>query len=216
MLIAIDTATDLAGIALFDGAVRAELIWRAGRRHSTQLLPQIERLLDLVDLDVAALTGVAAARGPGSFTGVRVGLAVAQGLAIGLSVSAFGICTLDVLAAGQEASPLPVRPLLDAGRGRFATALYERRDGRLRRRGEMEAVTVEQLPALVGGPCRLCGDLDEGARVQLRGMLGSEVEIASAATSLRRPGVLAQLGWEQLRAGEAGDPAALEPVYLTR
>lgn len=216
MLIAIDTATDLAGIALYDGAVRAELTWLAGRRHSQQLVPEIRRLLALLELDVQALTAVAAARGPGSFTGVRVGLAVAQGLAVALGLPAVGVGTLDVLAAGQEASPIPVRPLLSVGRGRYATALYDVPDGQPRRRGEMVGVTLDELPALLGEPCRLCGDLDEHARARLRGILGSGGAIASAAAGLRRPGVLAQLGWQQLQTGAPGDPAALEPVYLAR
>lgn len=216
MLIAIDTATELAGLALFDGAVRAELTWHSGRRHSSQLVPQVQRLLDLLEVDVAALSGVAAARGPGSFTGVRVGLSVAQGLAVALRIPAYGVCTLDVLAAGQEASSLPIRPLLNVGRGRFATALYRYNEARLERCGEIESTTVVELPALVAEPCRICGDLDERARGELRGILGNEVELASPALALRRPGVLAQIGWEQLQRGAAGDPAALEPVYLTR
>jgi tRNA threonylcarbamoyladenosine biosynthesis protein TsaB len=100
MLLAIDTSTQLAGLALYDGAVQAELVWVAGRRHSAQVMPQLERLLRLLDMEVTALTAVAAARGPGSFTGVRVGLAAAQGLAVALDLPVYGVCSLDVLAAG--------------------------------------------------------------------------------------------------------------------
>ena len=216
MLLAIDTSTSQAGLALYDGAVRAELLWEAGRKHSGQLLPQVERLLELLGHDVSTLTAVAAACGPGSFTGVRVGLAAAQGLALALDIPAFGISTLDVLAAGQESSPLPIRPLLDAGRNRFATALYERRAGRLERIDEIVGIELAQLADLVRGPCRLCGDLDPRARDQVRGMLGNVVEIASPALSARRPGVLAQLAWQQLEAGAPGDPGLLEPIYLSR
>ena len=218
MLLAIDTSTDLAGIALFDGTVRAELAWVAGRKHSVQLLPQVERLLDLVGLDTAALNAIAAARGPGAFTGLRVGLAAVQGLALALGIPAYGVGTLDVLAAGQEASDLPVRPLLHAGRNRFATALYERRGGwgQLERTTDIVGIELGQLAELVRGPCLLCGDLDEAARRQVRETLGDLARIAGPAQSLRRPAVLAQLGWERFRAAEPGDPAALEPVYLSR
>src|SRR5215213_9785687 len=91
VLVAIDTSTQLAGLALFDGTVQAELTWQAGRRHSSELLPQLERLLGLVPLDVSQIRAVAVARGPGSYTGVRVGLAVAQGLAVALGVPAYGV-----------------------------------------------------------------------------------------------------------------------------
>ena len=218
MLLAIDTATDLAGIALFDGAVRAELTWVAGRKHSVQLLPQVERLLDLLGLDTGGLNAIAAARGPGSFTGVRVGLAAAQGLALALGIPAYGVGTLDVLAAGQEASDLPVRPLLNAGRNRFATALYERRAGwgQLARTTDIVGLELDQLPELVREPCLLCGDLDEAARRRLGEILGDLARIAGPAQSVRRPAILAQLGWARFQAAELGDPAALEPVYLSR
>lgn len=216
MILAIDTSTQLAGLALFDGQVRAELTWVAGRHHSTQLLPEIERLLALVGASVDSVQAVAAARGPGSFTGVRVGLAVAQGLALALQRPAYGVCSLDILAAAQESSPLPVRPLLDAGRGRFATALYEWRDGRRERTSELISVTREELADLISGPCLLCGDISEELGAWVRQRWGEQVQITSPALSLRRPGVLAQIGWQQLREGQVGDPAALQPVYLAR
>lgn len=216
MLLAIDTSTDLAGLALYDGAVQAELTWVAGRKHSVQLLPQIERLLELVGLPIGGITAIAAARGPGSFTGVRVGLATAQGLAVALGVPAYGVCSLDILAAGQEASALPVRPLLDAGRNRFATALYEPRAGQIERSGEIIGIELAQLDELVRAPCLLCGDLDAADRAAIRAILGERVALATPALSLRRPAVLAQLGLAQHQAGRGGGVAGLEPLYLTR
>jgi tRNA threonylcarbamoyladenosine biosynthesis protein TsaB len=214
VLLAIDTSTQLAGLALYDGAVQAELTWQAGRRHSSQLLPALEYLLGLVGLDVGQIRAVAAARGPGSYTGVRVGLAAAQGLAVALGVPAYGVNTLDVLAAGQAAAVLPVRPLLDAGRRRYATALYGWVDGRLERRTELVGVALDDLAELVREPTLLCGDLDDAARERLRAMLGPGVRVASPAASLRRPGLLAELAWQRFQAEEPGDPAALEPIYL--
>jgi tRNA threonylcarbamoyladenosine biosynthesis protein TsaB len=145
---------------------------------------------------------------------VRVGLAAAQGLAVALGLPAYGVCTLDVLAAGQEATSLPIRPLLDAGRKRFATALYSRVVGRLTRQTELVGVTLDDLPALVREPTLLCGDLDDAARERLRAMLGPDAQVASPAASLRRPALLAQLAWDRFLAKEPGDPAALEPIYL--
>ena len=214
MLVAIDTSTQLAGLALFDGAVQAELIWQAGRRHSSELLPQLERLLPLVPLEVESAPR--GGRRPRSrlLTGVRVGLAVAQGLAVALGIPAYGVCTLDVLAAGQEFSPLPIRPLVDAGRQRYATALYSWVDGQLIRQSELTGLTLAELPDLVRAPTLLCGDLGDSARRSLRAMLGADARLACAGCPLRRPAVLAQLAWDRFLAGEPGDPAALEPIYL--
>jgi tRNA threonylcarbamoyladenosine biosynthesis protein TsaB len=216
VLLAIDSSTELAGLALYDGTVQAELTWVAERKHSQQLLPQVQRLLELRGLSPAALTAVAAARGPGSFTGVRVGLATAQGLALALGVPAYGVCTLDVLAAGQEASPLPIRPLLDAGRRRFATASYRWQNGHLQRTSDIVGIALDDLPALIDSPCLLCGDLNAAARAVVHDMLGDDAQVASPALSLRRPGVLAQLAWEQHQSGAATSSSALEPLYLSR
>jgi tRNA threonylcarbamoyladenosine biosynthesis protein TsaB len=216
MLLAIDTSTSLAGLALYDGAVQAELLWVAGRNHSVQLLPQVHRLLELVGRDAGAIKAVAAARGPGSFTGLRVGLATAQGLGLALGVPTYGVCSLDILAAGQQASNLPVRPLLDAGRGRFATALYERENGVLRRASEIISVELDELERIVRAPCLICGDLDGAAREKVRARLGGRAMVASPAASTRRPGVLAELAWQQHQEGRPREASLLEPLYLSR
>src|SRR3954465_7408992 len=100
MLLAVDTSTSQAGLALYDGRVRTELVWHAGRDHGRHLMPAVDQALDRVGLRPGDLTAVAAARGPGSFTGLRVGLAVAQGMAVALEIPAYGIGALEVLAAG--------------------------------------------------------------------------------------------------------------------
>jgi len=84
MLLAIDTATTMSGLALFDGTVRAEVMWDAGREHGAQLLPQLALLCEHVRCRPADLTAVAVALGPGSWSGLRVGLATAKGLALAL------------------------------------------------------------------------------------------------------------------------------------
>src|SRR5262249_9497463 len=91
MLLALDTSTGLASVALYDGAVRAEATWRAGREHSTQVLPGAVRLLEQQRLEPSDLRGVAVAIGPGSYTGVRVGIALAKGLAVALHVPLVGV-----------------------------------------------------------------------------------------------------------------------------
>lgn len=224
MLLALDTSTSLAGVALYDGALRAEATWQAGRHHSEQVLPTAVRLLADQGLGPEALTAVAAAIGPGSYTGVRVGLALAKGLAVALRVPLVGVCTLDVLAAPFAAAGWPVRPALDAGRRRFATALYGPEGGMLVRREPIVGVDLAGLQALLAPPLVVTGDLDAATRAALaaglpragrgRGARGATVEIASPAAATRRAGFLAELAWLRLAAEGGSDPAAVEPIYL--
>jgi tRNA threonylcarbamoyladenosine biosynthesis protein TsaB len=226
MLLAVDTSTTKAGIALLDaenGEVLAESVWLAGRDHGRHLLPAIQEMMRRLGKTPADLTAIAAARGPGSFTGLRVGLAVARGLAVALSIPAYGIGSLDVLAAGLPARNLPVRPVLAAGRGRFATAHFRptehgRSPGTLQgwiQDGDVMGVTLESLLRLVVEPCAIVGDLDAEGRSRLAA-LGDHVWVAPPALSVRRPAVLAELGWHKLLQGEPPGPEDGEPIYLTR
>src|SRR5439155_1132993 len=98
-LLALDTSTEWASVALYDGRdVLAEETWHAQRRHADELFPTIERLLARTHITLASIDKVAVATGPGSFTGLRIAIATAQGLARGAGAALVGISTLDVLA----------------------------------------------------------------------------------------------------------------------
>jgi tRNA threonylcarbamoyladenosine biosynthesis protein TsaB len=215
VLLAVDTSTSQAGIALYDGGVIAEEIWLAGRDHGRHLLPVIQQTMERLGRRPADLTAVAAARGPGSFTGLRVGLAVAQGLAIALQLPLYGIGSLDVLAAGLPPLDRPVRTVLAAGRGRFATSLFRWSQIRWVQDEPVVGVNLDSLLRLVVERCAIVGDLDAESRDRLAA-LGDLVWLAPPALSVRRPGVLAELAWQQLRQGCPPDPDAGEPIYLAR
>jgi tRNA threonylcarbamoyladenosine biosynthesis protein TsaB len=215
VLLAIDTSTARAGIALYDGDVLAESVWHAGRDHGRLLMPTIEETMRRLGREPGEIAAVAAARGPGSFTGLRVGLAVARGLAVALGIPAYGIGSLDVLAGGVPPLGLPVRAVLAAGRGRFATALFRPVDGRYVQEGEVMGLTIDSLLRLVTGRCAIVGDLDAEDRTRLAA-LGTDAWVAPPALSVRRPGVLAELAWQQVRQGCPPGPEAGEPIYLSR
>jgi tRNA threonylcarbamoyladenosine biosynthesis protein TsaB len=210
VLLALDTSTRIASVAAFDGyQVLSETTWLAGREHSTRLLVEAETVLARIGRTPSELTGLAVARGPGSFTGVRVALSVAKGIAAGLGVPLWGVSTLDVMAAAAGEAEVPVRALVEAGRGRYATALYERRTcvepPRL--------VTLEQLMDLLESPTLVIGELSPEARARLA--QHQPVRLASPATSVRRAGFLAELGWQLGEAGEPGDPRVVDALYVT-
>jgi tRNA threonylcarbamoyladenosine biosynthesis protein TsaB len=215
VLLAVDTSTERAGIALYDGDVRAEAVWHAGRDHGRHLMPAIQETMNRLGCRPGDLTAVAAARGPGSYTGLRVGLSVVQGLSVALGVPAYGIGSLAVLAAGVPPLGLPVRAVLAAGRGRFATALFQPARGRYLQAGEVMGVTLDSLLRLMAERCAIVGDLDAESRARLAA-LGDHVWVASPALSVRRPAVLAELAWERLRQGHPPGPDAGEPIYLSR
>jgi tRNA threonylcarbamoyladenosine biosynthesis protein TsaB len=213
MLLALDTATRTASLALHDGLrVRYEATWEADRRHTVQLTPRLVSALEDLGLRPEDLGGVAVALGPGSFTGLRVGLAVAKGLALARGLPLVGVPTLDVVAAAQGRSRQPLVAVLQAGRGHVCAALYRWRKGWQRREGP-HLTTWEDLAATVEKPTLFCGEIDErGAEVL--GGLKDLAALLPPACCLRRAGFLAELAWERIRQDHADDPATLAPIYL--
>lgn len=210
MILALDTSTAIASIALYDGQVAGEITWRSGRNHSVELMPQVHGLLRLKGIEPGQLTAVAAATGPGSYTGLRVGLSAAKGLCLALGVPLVGVSSLDVLAEPHRESRVPVRPVLDAGRGRYATAIYRGDDGCLRRAGPIEARRMIEIIESITEDTLLCGDLEEARGVALP----NSVRLASPASSLRRASFLAEIAWRRVAAGAVQDPKQVEAFYL--
>ena len=220
MLLAIDTSTTQAGIALYDGQVQAEVAWRAGRDHGRQLLPVIHETLARLGRTPADLTAIGAARGPGSFTGLRVGLSVGRGLAFALGLPLYGIGSLDVLAAGLAGYSGPIRAVLEAGRGRVASARFRPITISLVLLHEVRGLSLDDLVALIEDETRdepgaVVGDLTPEARDRLAA-LGPQVFVAPPAACVRRPAVLAELAWGRFTVGSPPNPDEGEPVYLTR
>lgn len=213
MILALDSSTAVASVALYDGSVSAEVTWRSGRNHSVELMAQVSGLMKLRHVAPSQLSGVAVAIGPGSYTGLRVGLSAAKGLCLALDVPMVGVGSLDILAAAQRESCLPVRPLLDAGRGRFATALYRLENGELARVSPIEGKGLAEILAGIVEQTLLCGDVGEGA-LDEHPAARDLVRIASPASSLRRAGFLAEIGWRRWRRGEVQDARQVDAIYL--
>jgi tRNA threonylcarbamoyladenosine biosynthesis protein TsaB len=210
LLLALDTSTSTASLALFDGEqVLSETTWLAGREHSTRLLVEVELALDRVGRTRQQLTGLVVARGPGSYTGVRVAISIAKGIAAGLAIPAWGVGSLDVLALAASPSSLPIRAVLEAGRGRYATALY-RDQGPA---GEPRLMTLDQLVEALAEPTLVIGELRPDGRAALERL--EHVRLAPRAASARRAGFLAELGWALAQRGEPADPGALDAVYIS-
>jgi len=214
MLVAIDTATGYASLALHDGfRVRVEHTWESPRRHTVELLPRLAAALEQLDIGAEHLSGVAVTRGPGSFTGLRVGLSVAKGLALARGLPLVGVPTLDVVAAAQGRDRRPLCVVLQAGRRRICTAAYRWQNGEWRARQKPRLTTWSALAEETTSPTLFCGEVDP-AGAETLATLDELAVLLPAATRLRRAGFLAEIAWQRLNRGETDDPATLTPIYL--
>jgi tRNA threonylcarbamoyladenosine biosynthesis protein TsaB len=214
-LLAIDTATRYAGLALYDGdRVLSETSWLSDRNHSVEVMPTLVCMLDRQGLDAKDLSAVAVSIGPGSFTGLRIGVSVAKGLAQAQNIPVFGVPTLDVLAYQHSEQRRPIWAIIQAGRGRLCVALYRHRRGRLLQEGYVHLTTPEELAGLLDGRCLLCGELDRDEIDRLVTLADADIVVATPSMSVRRPACLAELAWERFARGQADDLDSLSPVYL--
>lgn len=214
MLLAVDTSTQMMGLALYDGSqVLAESVWRTHSHHTVELAPAIDELLQRTAIKPAELTVLACALGPGSFTSLRIGLAVVKGLALSLHIPIIGIPTLDFLAASQPLQEFPMLALLPAGRGRMAVVHYAVKDGAWQAEDAPSVMTAEALSDSIHGPTYICGEMTAEDRQQL-GRKWKNAMVASPARCVRRPACLAELAWKRWEAGEVDEPISLSPIYV--
>lgn len=213
-LLAIDASTRNTGIAIYDGVqVLYECSWHSEQFHSVELAPAVELGLRRAGVGPKDLKALAVAIGPGSYTGLRIGLALAKGLVFARNLALVSVPTLDVLAQGQPVQDLPMAAVLQAGRGRLGVGWYHVADGAWHASTPPELLTAAELAERIQRPTYICGELNEADRATV-GRKYKNAVLASPAWCLRRPAILAEMGWQRWQAGELSDPAGLSPQYL--
>lgn len=217
-LLAIDTTTKVAGVALMeDGLLVCETNLVSGLRHSERLMPLVDDCLKLAGWQPAEIDLVAVVSGPGSFTGIRIGVAAAKGIAEALGRPVVAVNTLEALAASFQGFVGVVVPLLDARRAEVFYAVY---DGSL---NELAAPCVMKLADLLETPpvasaesIMFSGDGAMAYQEEIIRKLGDRAQFAPPHLMLQRAGAAAWLGFKKAQAGQATDAEALEPVYLRK
>jgi tRNA threonylcarbamoyladenosine biosynthesis protein TsaB len=158
------------------------------------------------------ITALGIAIGPGSFTSLRVGLALVKGVAFARNIPIVGIPTLDILAHAQPLSELPLAVAIQAGRGRYALGWYKSISKRWQAKGEARVVSVEALNDEVTSPSVVCGEFTDEVRQKIS--KNQNAQLASPENSARKPSTLAQLAWTRFQNGDVDDIASLAPIYL--
>lgn len=216
-VLVIDTSSETACVGVVDGGVvRAETSVRVSAQHGETLLPRVAQILETAGLARGAIDLVAVGLGPGSFTGVRIGLATAKGLALGLGKPIVGVRTSRVLAAAVAGALRVVA--IDGKKGEVFASAWALDGSRLVCRLEdvhgAPEVAAARLRAVVGeGPLTVVGT---GARAypSFVPALGEAAASASSADDVVRAGVLAREACALLASGGPSDLARLEPVYV--
>ena len=207
-VLAVETSTLAGGAALLDGErVVGQYLLDVRVTHSERLMVAVDRLLEDAGWRPAHLEGLAASVGPGSFTGLRIGLGTVKGLALALAIPVAAVPTLDAMAAALPWATLPVCPVLDARKGEVYAALYRWDGAGMRREGDYLALAPDALAARLTEPTVVLG---EGA-----GLVRSpHARPAPPPCRSPSPAWVGWLGLARLRAGQTVAPADLVPIYL--
>lgn len=211
-ILALDTAGPVCSVALLTGqTLRYEARALNRLTHSTSLMPMVDEALRRADCRKADLSHIAAVVGPGSFTGVRIGVAAAQGLARALGLPCLAVNALEAMAHWVAQPGLTVCPIRDARSGQVYGAAF--RDGQ--RLLDDSAMKLQDYLRLVDGLADRLYFLGDGAVVQgeaIRQALGARALIAPA--HLLQPGAAAAAVLAANRPQQAVDPGQLMPLYL--
>ncbi len=218
ILLAIDTCTRRVSIALRDETtLLGESTWVCERQHTAAISAHIHMLIEASQISVDDIGAVAIAIGPGSFTGVRCGLAIAKGMAVANQLPLIGISAFQVIVQAQPNYGLPIYAVVEAGRSRVAVCRYERIEhaplfeSALGGLGDWQIHDHKHFSTQVTGPSWVCGDLPTPLLKSLSQV--NQVQIAPAWLNLRRAGVLADLGYERWQRGDVDNAATLTPIY---
>ena len=217
LILAFETSAKAASVALMDGTkLLGESYQNTGLTHSQTLMVMAEDLLKQCGKTVSDITAVAVAEGPGSFTGVRIGVAAAKGFAWGGELPCYGVSTLEAMAESLGIYQGYVCPVMDARRSQVYNALFYVNHGEIRRVKEDRAIALADLCqelAALEGPIFLVGDGSNLTYNTLSNKIPALVLPPEHRLHQRATGV-ALLAAKKIARGEAGDGNALTPNYL--
>jgi tRNA threonylcarbamoyladenosine biosynthesis protein TsaB len=209
LVLAVDTATPRASLALVrSGEVLGEIRLSSEASHSSQVLPAVEFLLDSLGVVPRAVEGYAVSLGPGSFTGLRIGISTVQGMALASNRPCLGVSTLDLLAVRIRGAAKSLVAVMNAYRAEVFGCLY---DARARPLGPPSVETPERLLDRVPAAAAFFGDGAALYRTQIESACKGAV---FPERSLFLAGTLARLAEVRLEGGEGVAPEQLRPLYV--
>ncbi|MEK6265904.1 MAG: tRNA (adenosine(37)-N6)-threonylcarbamoyltransferase complex dimerization subunit type 1 TsaB [Clostridium sp.] len=218
-ILSLDSATESATCAILDDStVLSEITFNCKKQHAELLLPIIHELLKNTGISISDIDGFVASKGPGSFTGLRIGLATIKGLCQGSNKPFVTVSTLDSLAYNLAYTDGIICPILDALRDNVYTALYTFNDNKLNRISDYMNVSLDDLINILKEKNCTTSFVGDGA-LKFKERLLSQLPNANYAPShlnLAKASSLGELGLKLLLSGIEDDIYSSVPMYLRK
>lgn len=217
-ILALDSSGLVASVAVAeDDTLLAEYTVNYKKTHSQTLLPMLDEVVRLTELDMNTVDAIAVAAGPGSFTGLRIGSATAKGLGLALGKPLVHIPTVDALAFNLYGCTKNICPMMDARRNQVYTGIYRFEEGKLQILEPQSPMTVEEIAAklnMLGGEAVFLGDGVPVYRELLREHMNVPYTFAPANCNRQRAASVAVLAMQYVKDGKTESAAAHRPDYL--
>lgn len=217
-ILAIDSSGLVASAAVVtEEDLTAEYTVNYKKTHSQTLLPMIDEIVRMTELDLKEIDAIAVAEGPGSFTGLRIGSSTAKGLGLALNKPVVGVPTVDALAYNLFGTGSMICPMMDARRGQVYTGLYTFKDGEFTVVLSQRAVSAEEMVSEVnriGMPVIYLGDGVPIHKKMLEEKTETAFSFAPPHLAKQRAGAVGVLGLRYLKEGKVQTAEEHAPVYL--
>ncbi|GAA0733434.1 tRNA (adenosine(37)-N6)-threonylcarbamoyltransferase complex dimerization subunit type 1 TsaB [Clostridium oceanicum] len=218
-ILSLDSSTESATCSILDeNKVYGEITFNYKKQHSTILMTQIDTLLKSMKSSISSIDGFVVSKGPGSFTGLRIGAATIKGLAQGTSKPFVSVSSLDSLAYNMAYTSNIICPILDALRGNVYTALYKFEGTKLKKLTDYTVISVEDLITLLKSknePVTFIGDGVYKFKEELSDKI-SNVKFAPNHLNLSKSSSLGELGLSLLKEGIEDDIYTFSPLYIRK
>lgn len=215
-VLAIETSTLVASVAVVtEEKVEGEFYINNKLQHSVLLFPMIENLFKTLDIDPSYIDAVAVSKGPGSFTGLRIGVAAAKGFAQGRNIKFIGISSLDAMAFMQVGFDGIIVPIMDALKDNVYTSSYKFKDGKLERISDYEAISIEEvIERFKHEKVMFCGDAVYLHYDKLK--VFDNFYFATRTSNYPRASALGELALLNLLEGKEDDIFTFSPLYIRK
>lgn len=216
-ILGIESSSLVASVAIVtDDILTAEYTVNFKKTHSQTLLPMIDEIIRMLEIELESVDGIAVSAGPGSFTGLRIGSATAKGLGLALKKPLIHIPTVDAMAFGIFGTSSVICPLMDAKRSQVYTGIYEFQN-EFKIRKPQCAVSIQEIVEVLNGmdrPVIFLGDGVEPSKEIIKRDLKVSYQLAPSFCSRQRAGAVAALGALYYQEGKTEDAALHQPEYL--
>jgi tRNA threonylcarbamoyladenosine biosynthesis protein TsaB len=216
-LLAIDTATPVCGVALaYHGSVEAAVSLETGQTHTRTIMDTIRSTLRFCGIDLQQIDGFAVTQGPGSFTGLRIGISTVKGLAMAMDKPMTGVSTLEALASQAHAKCELICPMIDARRGEVYWTLFRRQKGELLTLLPEQVGPAEKAAEQIEAACCFIGNGAATYRQTVEPLVHMHSQWVSDDESRLSPAAVARIGWRLFQSRQSVDPGLFAPVYLRK